>query len=77
MLKSIQNEEELGFAIFCIENIAAYLNQPAEKVYDALAMKSSILDSYIVPCYEALHTQGKDYIIADILEVMEEQGISI
>ena len=77
MSNIIQNENELEFAIFCVENIAIRLNTAAEKVYDALTVKSDILYSYIVPCYEILHTQGKDYIVEDILAVMEERGVTI
>ena len=72
---SIQTEKELDFAIFCIENIALYLGVEAEKVYEALTVKSDILNGYIVPCYDVLHTQGKEYIVDDILDVMREKGV--
>ncbi len=68
-------DRELEFAIFCIENIAIEIGVGAETVYDALTHKSDILNSYIVPCYEALHTQGKDYIVNDILGLMQERGV--
>ena len=42
-----------------------------------LCDKSSILKDYIAPEYEALHTQSKDYIIGDIMDVMKERGVSI
>jgi hypothetical protein len=73
----IQNEKELEFIIFCLENIAIRLGVDAEKVYDALTVKSDILSSYIIPCYDILHTQDKDYIIDDILDVMKERGVVI
>lgn len=75
-MSSIQNDRELEFAIFCIENVAIRLNVSAEKVYDALAEKSDILNDYIVPCFDILHTQGKDYIVDDILGVMKERGVT-
>lgn len=68
---------ELEFAIFCIENVAIKLGVNAELVYTALAEKSDILNSYIIPCYEVLHTQGKDYIVDDIIAIMNERGVSI
>ena len=71
------NSKELEFAIFCIENIAVRLNISAEKVYSALAEKSNILSDYIVPEYEILHTQSKDYIVDDIIELMNEKGVLI
>ncbi len=42
------------------------------EVYLLLTEKSKILDEYIVPCYDVLHTQGKEYIVRDIVEYMEE-----
>ena len=72
---AIQNSDELEFAIFCIENIALRLGIEAEKAYDALTQDSNILGHYIIPEYEILHTQGKDYIVEDILSVMREEGV--
>lgn len=71
------NAKELEFAIFCIENVATKLNTPAEQVYKALTEQSDILNSYIVPEYEVLHTQSKDYIVADIIAVMQERGVGV
>ena len=67
--------DNLEFAIFCIENVAIRLGVGAEKVFVALTEKSDILDSYILPCYDVLHTQGKDYIVDDILDVMAQRGV--
>ena len=75
MKQNIEKSRELEFAIFCIENIAAILGVSAEKVYDALTEKSDILNDYIIPEYEILHTQGKEYIVDDIIEVMKERGV--
>ena len=75
MKQNIEKSRELEFAIFSIENIAAKLGVSAEKVYDALTEKSDILNYYIIPEYEILHTQGKEYIVDDIIEVMKERGV--
>ena len=71
----ISNSDELEFAVFCIENVAAALHVNASDVYLELTDRSDILREYIVPCYDVLHTQGKDYIVSDILEVMRERGV--
>lgn len=73
----IKNARELEFAIFCIENVAARLGVGAEQVYKAFTEKSDILYGYIVPVYEPLHTQGKDYIVNELLELMEERGVRL
>lgn len=69
-------KERVEFAVFCIENIAERIGANASQVYEALK-KSLIMDSYILPNYEVLHTQGKEYIVDDILEVMKEKGVNL
>ena len=75
--EKMETAQELEFVIFCVENIAARLKTSSVKVYDALTRESSIINEYIVPEYDILHTQSKDYIVDDILDVMEEQGVSV
>lgn len=77
MESTIKNFNELEFAVFCIENIAIRLNKSGEDVYQALTKNSNILNSYVIPEYEILHTQSKDYIIEDIISLMKERGIEI
>ena len=76
-MDAIQTRDELEFAIFCIENTAIELGVSAVQVYDAWTRKSDLLERYVVYCYEPLHTQGKDYIVEDLLRVMKERGIEI
>lgn len=75
--KTITNCKELEFVIFCIEEVAASLGVNAELVYAALTEKSDILYGYIVPEYEVLHTQSRDYIVNEILDVMRERGVAV
>ena len=74
---TIKNSKELEFAIFCIENVAIALDKNGSEVYKILTEDSSILNEYIVPEYEMLHTQSKDYIVNDILEYMRESELLI
>ena len=74
MLMKIKNVKELEFAVFCIENVAEKLGMDAEKIYQIFTEKSDILNGYIIPEYEVLHTQSREYIIEEILEVMREKG---
>lgn len=73
----ITNTDELEFAVFCIENIAIRLGKNAEEIYQMLTERSDILNSYIIPEYEMLHTQSKDYILDDIISLMEGRGILV
>ena len=69
------NIKELEFAIFCIENVAEKLNTTGKEIYSLLTKNSQILDEYIIPSYDVLHTQGKNYIVNDIVEYMTEVGV--
>ena len=75
--EKIKNSSELEFAVFCIENVAAKLGVDAERVYQAFTEKSNILNGYIVLEYEILHTQSREYIVDDLLDVMKERGGSV
>ena len=61
--EKIKNYSELEFVVFCIENVAAKLGMDAERVYQAFTEKSDILSGYIVPEYEVLHTQSREYLV--------------
>ena len=75
--KAIGNTNELEFAIFCVENVAAELKADPQKVYEAFAEKSDILSGYIIPEFEMLHTQSKEYIVRDLMEVIQEKGVTL
>ena len=63
--------------MFCLENVAARLGKPAEEVYRAWTDKSDVLRQYVISSYDVLHTQGKEYIVDDILDVMKEREVSL
>lgn len=71
------DKNKLEFAIFCIENVAKKLNQNPRDTFDTLTKSSDILMSYIVASYDVLHTQGKDYIVNDIISCMKEKGVKV
>ena len=49
----------------------------AARVYQAFTEKSDILNGYIVPEYEMLHTQSREYIVDDLLDVMKEKEVEV
>lgn len=71
------NEDELEFAIFCIESLAEFYHVDGRRMYDVLTRKSDILYNYIIPVYEPLHTQGKTYIVNELVEVINERGVQL
>lgn len=69
----VMDERKLEFTIFCIESLAESLEMDARKVYK-LIKDTNVLDDYIIPCYEPLHSQSKHYIVEDLTEVLKERG---
>ncbi|OPJ57349.1 DUF3791 domain-containing protein [Clostridium oryzae] len=67
------DERKLEFSIFCIESLAENLCMSTQSVYKILK-KTGILDDYIIPCYEPLHSQSKHYIVDDLKEILKERG---
>lgn len=67
----------MEFSAFCIESIAEKLGQTGDVIYEMLTKESNILNDYIVSCYDVLHTQGKEYIVDDIIEVMKQKGVKV
>ena len=63
------------FAVFCIESLADELQTTGDAIYVMLTEQSDILDGYILPSYEALHSQGKAYIVRELMEIMRMRGI--
>lgn len=76
-VKKALTPECLQFVLFCVESLAEHLGRDPAEVYDMLKTDSDLLDNYIIPCYEPLHTQGKEYIVEDLLHAMETRGISV
>ena len=68
-------EEQSFFAVFCIEALADDLGIKGDKIYKMLTDDSDILDDYILPCYDTLHTQGKAYIVRELKDLMQKKGV--
>ena len=76
-MKTPITPEQSFFAVFCVEAISDRLVTTGDKVYKMLTEESDILDSYIIPSYDSLHTQGRDYIVTELIELLEKQGVMI
>ena len=66
--------EHLNFITFCVGSLSDALNISASTVYNALR-SSGVLDDYILPCYDVLHTFSKDYLVNVLTDVLRERGV--
>lgn len=65
--------DQLDFVTYCIGNLSMHLQLPQKTIYMKLK-DTGILDDYIVKGYEVLHTFGKDYLMNDLVNFMQEKG---
>lgn len=70
------NEKEMDFVVYCVENLANYINEDSVKVFDLLD-ENELIEGYILKFYDILHTQGKDWIVEDLVEQLEKRGVNI
>ena len=69
-------DKKIEFAVFCIENTAKRLGTTGQEVYRALCETDGI-NTFILPSYDILHTQSKDYIVDETLEYLRHHTPSI
>jgi len=66
------------FMASCIESVAKRLQQPVDEVYRRMA-RVNLIDDYIIPCYEVLHSESRENVTQDIIYTLElweqKQGI--
>lgn len=68
------SNDQMEFSVFCIENVASKLGISRDEAYQLLIKNKNMLDEYVIPNYEMLHTQDKEYIVDDIIDYMKECG---
>lgn len=68
------SNKQLEYSVFCIENVAQRLGKNGSELFKILS-ESGLLHSYIIPSYEALHTQSKQYIVDEIISVLRERNL--
>ena len=70
----IMDYKILNFVIFCVGSVADALKMSAKDVYHRMS-KGGIISDYIVPCYDVLHTFSREYIVEDLVDLMNKKGV--
>ena len=69
-------ENELEFSTFIFYSLSDSWNTSPAEVYKVLN-SSGVLDGYIIEAYDVLHTLGKEYLVEDITELVNDRGFHI
>lgn len=64
----------MSFVIFCVGNVADALKMNAKDIYNRMS-EGGIISDYIVPCYDVLHTFSREYIVEDLVDLMNKKGV--
>ena len=70
------DDRELSFVIFLLYQLSEAWNMIPSKVYAKLK-EADIIDGYILPCYDTLHTLGGQYLVDDLTELVRERGVTL
>ena len=70
------DRESFSFVIYMIHACANRWRKVPSDVYKML-QKTGCIDTYLVPHYDILHTQGTDYIVDDIEEYLGIRGVKV
>lgn len=66
----------MSFVATCIEATARTLGVSYREVYDRM-VRVNMIDDYIYPCYETLHTESRENIVDDLLQCMRNREAKI
>lgn len=68
------NRDNILFVSYSIGNLARRLHLSQKEVYNKLK-SSGILEGYMIPSYDVLHTFSKEYLMEDLTSYMKEKGV--
>ena len=60
----------LAFVATCVESTARHLGVTYMEVYSRMK-KLDMIEKYIYPNYETLHTESRENVVNDMIECME------
>ena len=58
------------FIASCVESAARECGMPADAMYERMS-RIHLIEEYILPCYNVLHSESRKNVTADILKTME------
>jgi len=74
-----EQERIITFVSSCIESVAERLGCKASEVYRRMD-RVGLIEDYIIPCYDTIHTESRENVTVDIIETLEywekQKGVS-
>lgn len=73
LMELTEKEIMLGFAASCVEFVARKLGVSYKSVFESLE-RTNAIEGYIIPCYDTLHTQSREYVTDAVIEYLQVRG---
>ena len=71
-IKPSKDEIVMAFVASCIEDVANRLNVPYLEVLERME-KVNMIDKFIYPCYETLHTESRENLTSSLIETLNRR----
>lgn len=65
-----KDEIVMAFIASCIEDVADRLKVPYLEIFERME-KVGMIDKYIFPCYETLHTESRENLTTSLIETLK------
>ena len=70
------NKNILEFVTFTIGSVAERVHKSQSEIY-GLFKRLNVIDGYLVPAFDVLHTFGRQYLVNDVLDFLQEKGVKL
>ena len=70
------NKNTLEFVTFARGSVAEKLHKSPAEIFN-IFRQANIIDGYLIPAYDVLHTFSRQYLVDDLLDFMKEKGLKI
>ena len=71
-----EERDVLDFVTFLLHRVAERGGWSVPATYAALS-GTGILNGYVFPCFDTLHTMGTDALVDDVTEFARERGVLV
>ena len=71
-----QERDQIDFSTFILYRLAEHWGRSVPDTYHILD-KTNAIDGYLIPGYDMLHTLGSEYLVNDLTDYVQEQGVTI
>ena len=70
------NKESFAYVVYLIHACADKWHMLPSETYNIL-QESGCIETYLIPNFDVLHTQGTEYIVDDIKKYLNLRGVTI